>query len=488
MKHATIIASVAALLTGCAVGPNYRPPVATPSTHGAFASGAESVFTATAPPEGWWRLFDSPALDALVARALAANTDLRVAAANLAQSRAVLQESRAGRFPSTILSASGAYQQTSAAGLGACFPTAAGGSPGAAFAPSQYYDAGLDVSYELDLFGRVSRSIEASKRDAQALEATLDDLRTTVAAETTRAFASACAYGEQIVVARRSLALQQQTLELTQRVLDAGTGTALEVAQARAQAETTRATIPTLEGQRRSALYQLAVLTGRSPSEIPAEADACSATPKVRTPLPVGDGAGLIRRRPDVRRAERQLAGATARIGVATASLYPTITLGGGVGTSATKLGDLTSDSAFRFSVGPGITWSFPNILVARARIRQSEFGADSALAAFDGVVLTALSEAEQALTTYARELDRNAALRIARDQGAEAVRLSQLRFTTGVENFLTVLDTQRTLATAEASLAQSDASLASDQVSVFKALGGGWENAPPVVQIKAQR
>ncbi len=471
--------STALALAACAVGPDYKPPPVAPTAAARFASGSEPVYSVAAPPADWWRLFEDPALDALIGQALTANTDLRVAAANLAQARGALEQARAGRFPTTTLSGAASYERPSSAGLGASIPAAGGSAQ--PFPDSQFYDASLDVSYEVDLFGRVSRSIEAARGDARAQAAAVDYLRTTIVSETARAYVDACAYAEQLAVARRTLAVQQQSADLTRTLLVGGRETALSVAQAQAQVETIRATLPTLEGQRRSALFQLAVLTGRPPSEISPAADACKTPPKVRSLIPIGDGAGLIRRRPDVRQADRQLAAAVARIGLATAALYPTVTLGGSVGTSAARLKDLTSDTAFNFNVGPAISWSFPNILVARAQIRQAQAGADSALANFDRSVLNALQEAELALTAYARELDRNAALRAAQFQAGRALALSRQQFTAGTTAFLTVLVAEQTLANADAGAAQSDTALAEDQIAVFKALGGGWENAPPV-------
>ena len=192
-------------------------------------------------------------------------------------------------------------------------------------------------------------------------------------------------------------------------------------------------------------------------------------------PIPVGDGAALLARRPDVRQAERQLAAAAARVNVATASLYPTISLGGSIGSTALDAGDLGEDRNFRFGFGPLISWSFPNIVAARARIEAADARTQAALADFDQTVLEALQETETALSNYANELDRRTALTEARDQANRALELSRLRFTAGAESFLTVLDAQRTLVQAEAQLAQSDALVTTYQVALFKALAGGW-------------
>ena len=455
-------AGAAALLTACASGPDYRAPGTMPGTTGGFTSAAVAPVNVEQPPADWWRLYQDPALDGLVAEALSNNRELAVAAANLAQVRASLAETRSGRLPATTISgAAGRARQ----------PNPASGE----MVESDTVSAGLDVSYELDFFGRVGRSIEAARADRDAAQAALDVVRVSVAAETTRAYADACAAGAQLQVAERNLALSEETAGVTRRQLEAGRGTGLDVSRAQAQAETARAAIPPLQAQRDAALFRLSVLTGRPPAEISPQAAACRTIPQIATALPVGDGASLLARRPDVRQAERRLAAATARIGVATASLYPQVTLGGSVaslGGEGRDLGDQIS-----FSVGPLISWSFPNIVAARARIAQADAAAQGALASFEQTTLTALQETETALSAYGRELDRRAALRRARDESAEAVRLARLRQEAGLDSFLTVLDAERTLSSLEAQLAQSEAAVTSNQITLFKALGGGWQS-----------
>jgi NodT family efflux transporter outer membrane factor (OMF) lipoprotein len=370
----------------------------------------------------------------------------------------VLRETRAGRLPTTDLSASASY----------------GKEPG--FDADTLYDAGLDASYQLDLFGGIRRAIEASRADVEALRAALDTTRISVAAETVRAYADACSAGQQLAVARESLRIQEQTFDLTRRLFEGGRGTALETGQAGAQLELVRSAVPTLEAQRQAALFRLSVLTGRPPAQYPAEAARCERAPALAGPIPVGDGAALLARRPDIRRAERELAAATARVGVATADLYPKVTLGGSVGLTSTSIGGLSSSDAFRFSLGPLISWSFPNTAVARARVAQAQASAAGALANFDGTWLQALQETETALTRYARELDRREGLRRGRGQAAEAARIARLRYQSGRESFQVVLDAERSLSAIEAELARSEAQLSDNLVSLFLALGGGWQ------------
>lgn len=465
----TATAGAALLLASCAVGPKAPDATLPPLASGAFIGSASASVTAqSAARDDWWRLYNDPVLDDLIGQALAENNQLEAAAANLRRVRAALGESRAGRLPSTNLNASGQYGRASAA-------TVPGGNGGQPLDEGETYNAGLDVSYEIDLFGRVESAIRAARADADAAAAALDVVRVTVAAETARAYADACSANAQISVAERTIELQSSTVDLTQRLLDTGAGNGLDTARARAALEASRASLPPLRAQRDGALFRLTTLTGRTPAEASASARACARPPQLSQPIPIGDGAALLARRPDVRQAERNLAAAAARVNVATASLYPSISLGGSLGSTALDAGDLGEDSNFRFSVGPLISWSFPNIAVARSRIAQAGAGSDAALANFDQTVLVALQETETALSAYANELDRRAALQSARDQAARAAQLSRLRFDAGVDSFLTVLDAERTLAGADAQLAASDALVTTYQISLFKALAGGW-------------
>jgi NodT family efflux transporter outer membrane factor (OMF) lipoprotein len=424
--------------------------------------------TAEAARDDWWRLYDDPVLDGLIGQALAENNELEAAAANLRRVRAALGEARTGRLPSTTIAAAGQYGRASAA-------TVPGGNGGQALDEGESYDVGLDVAYEIDLFGRVGSGIRAARADADAAAAALGVVRVSVVAETARAYADACSANARIAVAERSIALQGETVGLTQRLLDAGSGNGLDTARARSALESTRATLPPLRAERDGALFRLATLTGRTPAEASEAARACARPPQLSRPIPIGDGAALLARRPDVRRAERNLAAAAARVNVATADLYPRISLGGSVGSTALDAGDLGEDASFRFSLGPLISWSFPNVFAARARIEQASAGSDAALATFDQTVLVALQETETALANYAHELDRRNALEAARDQAATAARLSRLRFDAGADSFLSVLDAERTLAAADAQLAASDALVTTYQIALFKALAGGW-------------
>jgi NodT family efflux transporter outer membrane factor (OMF) lipoprotein len=468
--------AASALLIGCTVGPKYTTPTPPAPAGDTFASAAGTIAAADQPPPNWWKLYNTPALDDLVKEALTHNKNLLVSAANLRYARAALSLARAGRYPTATISA-GSQEGVTADTLFARRLEGLTGAPDA----TALYSAGLDASYEIDLFGRIHRAVQAAAADYQAQKAAEDATRISVAGETTRAYVNACAYAQELAVANESLNLVTQNYEVIQKQAQFGAASDFDVARARQLVAQTRAAVPAFEGQRRTALFELAVLTGRTPEEISQAADRCKAPPKLTTVLPVGDAQALFKRRPDVREAERQLAANVARIGVATANLYPTISIGGSASTGASGAGGLTSISNLSYGIGPMLSWTFPNTLVAQAQIREARATASASYANFQATVLQALQDTEEALTAYGAELDRNAALVAARDQSLIAFKLAQVQYENGSIGYLDVLTAESNLVDAKSSLAQSDQALASDQVTVFKALGGGWEQAPAI-------
>jgi NodT family efflux transporter outer membrane factor (OMF) lipoprotein len=431
-----------------------------------------AVESAAAASQAWWKLYSDPRLDDLLAQAFAANADLAEAEANLSSARAVLEAARAGRYPATAVEAGGIYGRDAATDE----ILEIGGHPPQT---TWLFDDVLDVSYEFDLFGHVRRGIEASRADAQAAAASRDSVRITVAAETARAYVQICTLGEQLEVARHSLEIVAKEAQITVDRHAAGANSRFDVVRAQGLAAQVRAGIPPLEGQRRAALFQLGAILGRTPVNAPAEVLTCVAPPHLTGLIPVGDGAALLRRRPDVRQAERRLAGATARIGVATADLYPRIKLGALYGGASTDIGALGGESALAWGVGPSVSWAFPNQSEPRARVRQAKAGAAAALAGFDSVVLQALKETEQSLVAYSAELDRRQALGEAQDKAHEAYTLSHGEVLAGSISPLDLLTTEQALVASDAAVAASDAALAQDQIAVFKALGGGWGQSP---------
>lgn len=455
----------ASALTACAVGPNYVRPQTPASAEPRFIGSTSPAVTSTEPDDRWWQLYDDPVLNGLIADALAANTDLRVALAHLEKARAQLRGARSDRLPQTSIEASTTYNRVPDWQV----------LPGS---PRQQWsvDTGLNVSYEVDLFGRVKRSIEAARGDAQAAAADVDAVRVAVVADTVRAYLDATASAQQIAVARQTFALLDKSVRVTTARVEAGRSERLDLIRITALRNQRAADVPPLEAERDAALFRLATLTGRTPRDLPAIVAAQTSLPHLDQPIPVGDGRTLIARRPDVRAAERRIAADTARIGVAVSDLYPHITLGGQIGSSSAGLSDIFGGGPLRWLAGPLISWSFPNVAATRAKIAGAKADTRASLASFDGTVLTALQETETALSAYAHEIDRHQALVAARDEAQRAANVSRARQREGTIDFLSVLDSERTLADAQAALAASDTRIAFAQVDLFRALGGGWQ------------
>ncbi len=464
MFRKLMIAASALTLAACATGPDYSAPVVSSASAGPFVAASPAVDTLAPVQARWWRLYDDPVLDGLVADAIAANTDLRVAVARLEKSRAALREIRTDRLPDVGVGASANYGRLPEGQRG----------PGAS-REDWSIDAGLDVAYEIDLFGRLSRGVEAARGDLGAAEADLEAVRVSVVAETTRAYATAAAAGEQIAVAQRIVELLDRSLRVTDRRRAVGLTTSLDVARIATLRNQRQAEIPGLTAERNAALFRLATLTGRTPAELPPIAAERVSTLRLDTPIPVGDGAQLLARRPDVRAAERRLAAATARIGVATADLYPRVSLGASIGSTGPNIGDVFGAGPLRWLLGPLISWSFTDHERARARVAGAEADTRAALASFDGTVLRSLEETETALSTYAGTLDRRTALKAARDAAEQAARIVRAQQREGQVDSLALIDAERTFAEAEAQLAAIDAGIADAQINLFKALGGGW-------------
>jgi len=458
----------AAALTACAVGPHYQAPTLEDSAQGPLVSVTAAAETSDPIPDAWWRLYHDAKLDGFLVEAFAANTDLKAAEANLTAARAMLQAANSARYPSTKAETAGTYGRDPAT-------EEILGIVGHAPENLWIFDALLDVSYEVDLFGHVRRSIEAARADAAAIAAARDAVRITVAAETARAYAQICALGEQLTAAHRSLEIVSQEASITVQRHEAGANSQFDVVRAEGLVAQVRAAIPPFEGQRRAALFQLAALLGRTPARAPTEAMECVIPPHLDSLIPVGDGAALLKRRPDIRQSERRLAGATARIGIATADLYPRISLTGFYGGVTTSFNDLATNPARASGIGPSISWAFPNQALPRARIAQARANATAALASFDGSVLTALKETEQALANYGSELERRQALGNAQEKAQQAFDMAHDQFINGALSNLDLLTTEQILVAADAAVAASDAALIQNQIAVFKALGGGW-------------
>ena len=459
MRLKTVIGLASALaLAACATGPDYAAPATPSKAAGRFVAANSPAVVPLAPVQGdWWRLYKDPVLDGLIRDALAANTDIRAAVARLDRARAVLRETKVDRLPQA----------------GADAAATRGRESGQSEAATSF-DARLEVGYELDLFGRVSRGVEAARGEVGAAEADAEAVRVAIVAETVRAYADASSAADHLSVASHIVDLLDQSLKLTEKRVEIGLNTRLDTARIAALLNQQKAEIPAIAAERDSALFRLAMLTGRAPAELPQVAGARTSTLRLDQPIPVGDGAQLLARRPDVRAAERRLAAATARIGVATAELYPRISLGGSFGSAAGSFGNLLSNP-IGFLIGPLISWSFTDHARARARVAGAEAGAQEALAEFDGTVLRSLQETETALSAYANALRQREALKAARDEAEVAAQIVRAQQREGQVDSLALLDAERTFAEAEAAIADMDGSVVSTQIDLFRALAGGW-------------
>lgn len=470
MNHCVRLSAVALglLLSACQmVGPDYHRPkdgaINRPDLQGSLATGDSNVVSAPVPQD-WWKLYNDPRLDQLVGDALVSSTDLRIAAANLSRARVQIEEAQnAGGFTTTAEAGAQRLQESAESYLqGVKIPVANVGS------------LALTTSYQFDLWGTLKRGVEASQANADAAQAAADTARITLVAEVVRSYTQICAANEERHIAQKSLDLQMQGVQLTQRLRDAGRGDETQVTRTQTQFKSLRADLPKFEAQRQAGLYTLAMLLAKPVNQLPAGTADCAELPKIAQVMPVGDGAALLKRRPDVRQAERKLAAATAEIGVATGQLYPNISFGATVG-SVGFLKDLGEDTANRWGFGPLITWTIPGNQ-ARARVRESEVATQAALAHFDGVVLNAVREAQTGLAQYTALLERRDALADAEQSARQAADQTHRFFLAGRESFLADLQATKTYTDVTAQLSAANTQVAMQQINVFLALGGGWE------------
>ena len=455
----------AAILAACAVGPNYQAPEQ--KTAPSFDS-LEATYSTEPGSAQFWQSFDDAELQKLVNDSLASNHDLRIALTRVQEARALRRDAAFDLAPS--INASGGYTKTRTSSQGTL--------PGATRA-SELYDAGFDAFWELDFFGGVRRGLEASRADLGAEEAALQDVQVIVTAEVTRTYFELRGQQQQLDVARRNVANQKDTLELAQVRLDAGSGTEFDTARAQAQLSGTLGTIGPLEAAVARSIHRLSVLVGREPGALRAELAPPQNLPPLPGIVPVGDPASLLRRRPDIRLAERELAGATARIGVAVADLFPRVTFTGSAGYVAGSSGALGDRGTDAYVLAPGISWGIFDYGHVQARIGAAKWRKEGALLRYEQTVLQALEETEDSLVTHARARDRLVHDEAAVRASNTAADLARVRYENGASDFLQVLDAERTLLQSEDQLARSRTEAATSLIAVYKALGGGWEGAP---------
>ncbi|AIZ35090.1 efflux transporter outer membrane subunit [Pseudomonas parafulva] len=469
MKRLMLTVLALALGACTTVGPDYHVPadaaVQRSDLNGPLREDASSVVSAPVPDD-WWQLYQDPRLNALVRQALAANSQLRVAAANIAKARAQVEVAESqGGFGAGAKAGAQRLQESGEAFLQPNkVPVANIG------------EAIISASYQFDLWGTLKRGTEAAKANADAVQAAADTARITVVADVVKAYTQVCSANEEYHIARQSLDLQQQGVQLNQRLRDAGRGDETLVTRSQTQFKSLRAELPRFQAEREAGLYTLAALLAVPVGQLPAGTAECAELPHLAQLIPVGDGAALLKRRPDVRQAERQLAAATANIGVATGALYPNISFGAQIGTLGI-IDNLGEPSTNRWGFGPQISWTLPTN-GTRARIREAEASTQAALAHFDGVVLDALRETQTRLAQYSALLERRDALADAERSAKDAADQTHRRYEAGRESFLADLQATRAYTDVRGQLAAANSQVAMGQVGVFLALGGGWKAA----------
>ena len=460
------------MLSGCAVGPDYKAP-GLPVAPGFISAGADTVNARHPAPDlaTFWRGFSDPELTQLVERAITANFDVRIAEARLQEARAGLAGAQASEFPEID----------------------AAGSAGRALQPAYLYpgetrgqrtgnafDSHFSANWELDFFGHNRRIAESAAAQVDASAAGVHAARTVVIAEIARAYLDLRGLQARYAVAQQSLENQRQTLQLVGVRLDAGRSTRLDVSRARSLYDSTEALIPALQAAIDHDAYRLATLTAQSPRDVA----AILATPRPLPALPVTDLAilplgtpeQLLRRRPDLIAAERQLASANADIGVAIADLFPRISLTGSIGFASARTSQFGKRDSDQYSYGAGLVWPILDFGRVRARIHANQAAALQAMASYEQTVAVALEETEGALSQFTRTAHQADLLSSATRSADEATRLSRLRFTSGSIDLLIVLDAERQSLSAKDALVQAQVVQATALVSVYRSLGGGWD------------
>jgi multidrug efflux system outer membrane protein len=461
----------AALLSACAVGPDYQRPT-TALESGFINAGAAAVNAKPVPDDivTFWRGFNDPVLDALMERAMVANGDVRIAQARLQESRALQGEIDAQSRPTTSI-------DTSATRSVQPITQQPGVSRGDR--TGTVYDASFIANWELDFFGRYRRSSEAAAARVEASEAGLGAAHTAVAAEVARNYLELRGRQQLQQVTEASLVNQREVLRITEARLAAGRGTQFDVERALALVASTEAALPALQAALERSVFRLATLTAQPPRALLEQLSSPAPLPGLPvtdlSTLPVGTPAQWLQRRPDVISAERQLAASTADIGVATSDLFPRVSLSGLLGLNAASLGDLGKGASQLYSLGVGMTWTPYDFGRIQSRIAATEARTQASLAIYEQTVAVALEETEAAFSGFNRNAQRVETLDRAVRSAEAASRLARLRYDAGVTDFLAVLDAEREALTSRDLFVQAQTTSATSLVAVYRALGGGW-------------
>jgi len=456
------------VVSGCpAVGPNYVLPKTSVSAswHSQLAGGLTAEEMNPKTLTSWWNTLNDPKLSSLIDRAVAGNLDLKNARARVREARARRSIAKAGMLPTLDFAGSDTWTRSSK-------DTGTGKT-------SQLYAASFDAGWELDIFGGVRRSVEAATADLQASQEDLRDVLVSLLAEVALNYVDMRTFQSRLDAAQANLEAQNETYQLTLWRYQANLSDELAVQQARYNLENTRSQIPTLRTGLEEAMNRIAVLLGEQPGKVHEELEKPEPIPVTPLKAAVGVPADVLRRRPDVRLAERELAGQTARVGVATADLYPRFTLSGSVGLEAGSLhhllSNLFSSDSWTLSGGPRITWAIFDAGAIRQNIQVQSALQEQALIQYEAAILGALEDVENALVSYAQEQLRRDNLRDATQAAQKAVELAQYEYQAGLTDFSNVLDAQRSLLSFQDQLAQSDGTVTANLIRLYKALGGGW-------------
>jgi len=487
MRVLFIVLSLCLIAGGCRVGPNYQtPPMPVEAAFEPLPSEAATqpgiIMTAPSQTAQWWAALSDPNLNSLVEQAIAANHDLRLATARVREARARRAAAGAGRYPDVNVGS--AYSRDRASKN--AWPYNAFDVPGFPW-EADLYQVGFDASWELDVFGGVRRRVEAANAD---LEASVENQRTvlvSVLAEVARNYVELRGYQQQREIANRNLQAQRQTLELTMEQARKGVARHLDVTRATAQVSTTEASLPRLSRLQWQAMHALAVLTGRQPGELVQVLSPARPVPVPPAEVATGVPSELLRRRPDIRRAERELAAATARVGVAVADLYPRFSLSGSFSLQSSDVDKLLTGDSRSFAFGPAVHWPIFDAGALRAVVKVRDSQQEQALIRYEQTVLQALQEVHDALTAFVTEQNRRKSLQAAVQANEESAELAEGLYRQGLTDFTSVLDAQRQLYQSQEELLQSETAVTTSLVALYKALGGGWEtgNSPQQTERK---
>lgn len=460
---------IGALGGGCAVKTNVRKVVVEPPQTWS-TSAAEGVSTRTGELKTWWKEFHDAKLDALIEEAIVSNFDVKIADARVREARAAAGVADSAKYPSVGTSGSVQRIRGGISRGGNGFSNIPGLTSDAGV-----FQAGFDASWELDLFGGIRATANAARADAVASEESSRDVLVTVLADVARNYVELRGTQRRLDVLTRNIASQRDTLELTKVRAKAGLATDLDVTRAAALLETTEATVPQLEAEASASIFRLGVLLGKQPGALKAELETANPIPAAPPEIPIGLPSELLKRRPDIRRAEVEIAAATARVGAAKAEYFPKFSLTGSVGRQANDVGGLTLGAGNFFAVGPSVRLPIFTAGRIRSQVQVRDAQAEQAVLRYEQSILRACGDVETALTNYVRERERNRKLVAAVADSRRAVELADELYKRGLSDFLSVLDAQRAQLANEDQLAQSDERVTTSVIALYKALGGGW-------------